>query len=829
MRGIIPFDQCWARPRNEQGEFRLLSDHLLYVARGCGEPEGDALSRIRFLGGLMHDAGKARASWQRYIRRQSRESSNHSPLGSALFFYVAMKTIDQRGIWRDSGIDADADTRRLVLQISRDIYDHHGELRDINEEPPWINIDVYRHAAECDLDGFADFVGTCLSGVLFDVDRFPDWVREEAEDAWRRWHASSQIQCRAALSNSRQRYVDSASKCVRMNTAAMVAADRLDAAGVSADFEYPIITAKKADKALRLLSDYCTSRAEALAFGGSSQSIVDTRGALQDQCVQRFHHALADKPDARVFTLVLPTGMGKTVTSTRVALEACKDGLCERIVYVAPYMSILSQASREIRRATGIRAMEHHHLSVIGPDGKERAYEEGVSEDEGAVMLDSWAASVVATTFNQYFRALFPSRAQQTMRIKALRRAFIVIDEPQVIDHASWTVFLAMLEATARSCDARVLLSTATLPPLQLGLSEPAVALAPDAIDLPSHNRYKIEVSEIAVDEAGAASMAAEALRKLMEENNFPAVAVVMNTVGDAYRVYSEACKLVGSRSCRLLTACMTGPHKASKIRRLQRDLSRRKPLLAVCTQIIECGVDLSFPRIIRALPIIPSIVQAAGRVNRHGEMAGGVVTVFPFARSSDGKDTREFIYRPRALLQATDACTKSHSSWDEPESREIVGDYYAELMARTTATGPLDRLVDAALGEWSALGRPDPFGQDYPQASVFVPFGVSLLGSRVRALLDFFAPSGLMQLYERYLDPHYRNSLSFRQRKQFMAVLQHFIVPLDAKATVGRVAFDREHPIGILSDVNSYSRATGLAQFKAAPGEEDPSGRFMI
>ena len=58
--------------------------------------------------------------------------------------------------------------------------------------------------------------------------------------------------------------------------------------------------------------------------------------------------------------------------------------------------------------------------------------------DDDFDVLDTWRAPVVATTFNQFFRALFPKRAQHALRIDAVKRAFVIIDEPQIMTLGEW-------------------------------------------------------------------------------------------------------------------------------------------------------------------------------------------------------------------------------------------------------------------------------------------------------------------------------------------------------------------------------------------------------
>lgn len=68
------------------------------------------------------------------------------------------------------------------------------------------------------------------------------------------------------------------------------------------------------------------------------------------------------------------------------------------------------------------------------------------------------------------------------------------------------------------------------------------------------------------------------------------------------------------------LSTNMCPEHRRTLINDLKKKLAERKNVICVTTQMIEAGVDISFPCVIRSLAGMDNAAQAAGRCNRNGE-----------------------------------------------------------------------------------------------------------------------------------------------------------------------------------------------------------------
>ncbi len=407
----------------------------------------------------------------------------------------------------------------------------------------------------------------------------------------------------------------------------------------------------------------------------------------------------------------------------------------------------------------------------------------------------------------------------KTLCAEGLKDSFVIVDEPQSIGCNSWNVFLKILESAAQKMNFQVLFSTATLPETSFGIFESnlvCLGKSPPVLD-----RFQVELLP-SLDEE---QLVEEVKREISRSKK---IAVIMNTIHDATMVAQLLKSAFNGSSQKMqntfwvarsrekvrvyyLSGRLIPAHKTLRIGEIFQGLKTDEKLIVVSTQAIECGVDLSFDVVYRALPIFPSILQAAGRCNRHGEEEAGRVKVFTFLRKGS-KDTRPYVYTDSAQRNATDmVLSQVRKQFKESESLGLLEAYFKMLFSQNTYQQPLEFLEQGALGNWESLANLEPFSEpEFSKLSIFIPYSEDLPIEILKALQKYGCQKP-QDLWEKYLDRSFRRSLNFREKMRFFSLLNRFVidVTLNEAQEYGQKFEDAE--ILYLAYPSQYSSEFGL------------------
>jgi CRISPR-associated endonuclease/helicase Cas3 len=325
-----------------------------------------------------------------------------------------------------------------------------------------------------------------------------------------------------------------------------------------------------------------------------------------------------------LFKLTVPTGGGKTRSSLAFALEhalAHRQHRFERVIYAIPYTSIADQTAQVFEDILGSEAILEHH-SALEPD-------QGKPEQEMWRRLASqnWDAPLIVTTTVQLFESLFGNRPARCRKVHRLARSVIVLDEVQTLPVQRLRPIADALRALCEQYGATVVLCTATQPALDeealdaIGFPE-AREIVPDPRSLFGRlKRVEYDLRPLSDPSGWEWERVAEEMRRSTT------CLTIVNTRKQATALLQE---LEQSGEALHLSTLLCGRHRRETLAEIRRRLKVQERCHVVSTQVVEAGVDLDFPRVMRAIGPLDRIVQAAGRCNREGRLpTRGKVTVF--------------------------------------------------------------------------------------------------------------------------------------------------------------------------------------------------------
>ena len=361
----------------------------------------------------------------------------------------------------------------------------------------------------------------------------------------------------------------------------------------------------------------------------------------------------ADKSQG-IFRLTVPTGGGKTRSGMAFSL---KHALChglDRVIVAIPYTSIIEQTADVYRKIFRAGVLEHHSAVTSQNDGPDPV---SLNDVWSRLAAENWDAPVVVTTTVQLFESLFHRKTTACRKIHNIVRSVIILDEVQTLPTHVLTSILDVLKQLVAHYNVTVVLCTATQPaldnsPYLRGL-ENVCEIVPDPARLFSELR-RVSYEWPSAGEKWTWKRVADEMRKTDR------VLAIVNTKSEAILLLDA----LQDEEALHLSTLLCGAHRRIVLHEVRQRLIQGCPCRLVSTQVVEAGVDLDFPVVLRAFGPLDRIVQAAGRCNREGGPVCGRVVVFD---PEDGK------LPAGAYRSATDICrnvlSRSDFDFNDPNS----------------------------------------------------------------------------------------------------------------------------------------------------------------
>ncbi|MDW8305817.1 MAG: CRISPR-associated helicase Cas3' [Leptospiraceae bacterium] len=632
--------------RDDKGAWRehLLIDHLCAVAElAKGFCAKFSAANMGYVAGLWHDLGKYQNTFQERIRK------------------LTGYDVDEEGL-SGSTPNVDHSSAGGILAAQRWGLDHP------------ITYAILGH--HCGLQDRED--------VKYRIENKKDLLQLSLQNADEKVYQSSWVLEKPCL-----KAPDDVSFFYRMLFSALVDADRLDTEKFCEPEKSAIrqhgLTLEEYDKTL-------DTYLEDIEQNAPNTKVNQLRKKV------RSHVVAQAKLEPGFFSLTVPTGGGKTLTSLSFALKHAVAHKKDRVIYAIPYTTIIEQTADVFRGIFGEDKVFEHH-SAVDPQ-KESL--------KNRLLAENWDFPLIVTTNVQFFESLFSANPSQCRKLHNIVNSVVILDEVQTLPLAYLKPIIVCLKALVNNFRVSVIFCTATQPALSSqntadmkfkGIDN-IRELAPDVKELFSLlKRVEIRLPED-LNQRQEWAKIAEELEKHRQ------VLCIVNSRKDARDLFK--CMPQGTIH---LSALMCPAHRSHVIQRLKEQLANGEMVRVISTQLIEAGVDIDFPVVYRALSGIDSIVQSAGRCNREGKLPE-LGKVYIFVPPSES---------PRGHLRMCERTAKAViEDFGDPLAMESYKRYYEELIWKR----------GDGLDEWHILEkmRSLQFAKIYEEFQMINNDGISVL-----------------------------------------------------------------------------------------------------
>lgn len=651
MEKISYFSNLYSHPK------RFLEDHLINVSKltkiFLSEKHNDLVQKYGELCkviALSHDIGKATRYFQDYLQADDETKKNLKNLPetkhsffSALCAYYLTKELD---------LSNDLFPLFAFITIRR----HHGDLIDISDEVIVNDEDIkilYKQLKSIDDKKFSILVQKLRQAGLPLISDNPTTTIETWINEFQKSFKSLKKEIRNLNGNIENFII------LNFIYSILLDADKSDAVGIElSEFTKrvnipSVIVDNYKNKNVASFQDSPINYLRENAYKEVLQNQID------------INH--------RIYSLNLPTGLGKTLTSLSFALKLKEQmGGKHRIIYALPFLSIIDQNAsvfESVMKANGIEPyssilLKHHHLS-------EYFYKKHDSEfepDEAKILIEGWNSEIIVTTFVQLFHSMISNKNKSLRKFHRFANSIIILDEVQAIPVKYWLLLREILSLLSEEFNTYILFVTAT---------EPLIFCKEEIKQLVNRDSYSKKLDRIKMITLLKQDITLQELYEYFDLKDSRSYLFVFNTISAARDFYNMIKKID-------LSATYLSTHIIPK-ERLKRikEIKDGKYKVVVSTQLVEAGVDIDFDVVVRDMAPLDSIIQSAGRCNRNYLKNKGEIYIVSL------KDNRDRLYSSyiydATLIDITREILRGYQEIEEHYFINLIDEYYKKVSERKT------------------------------------------------------------------------------------------------------------------------------------------------
>ena len=260
-------------------------------------------------------------------------------------------------------------------------------------------------------------------------------------------------------------------------------------------------------------------------------------------------------------------------------------------------------------------------------------------------------------------------------------------------------------------------------------------------------------------------------LLNILFDNDIPfekSGAIVLNTKKTAIEAYNLLSSFVEADNIFFLSGWLTPKSKKRVLKELKQAEKNNELRYLVTTQVVEAGVDLDFNWVFRDFSPLDSLIQVAGRCNRHGLDNDSGIVLIAELQSKNKRGYGSYVYN-RTLLDSTHQILNKmfpEGTFSEQHIPELISEYYQEIILNRKVTPSL-LLSLLKKGEWENL--PPLFKEEHRQVTLYVEEDEEFMPI-LNCLLE----------NEWTLENRHEQKRLFNQLQQYAISVPHYILEKD-------------------------------------------------